>query len=78
MNLIFTLLITTSFAEEPTAKSTTFIDFEEVSLSAELPKPSLTIINGDRTPAKPDILIIDIRQEVLLKQIQDGTIKISK
>ena len=65
MTFIFTLLISAAFAEEPTSKPTTFIDFEEVNLNAELIKPALTLITGDRAPAKPDILIIDLRQKVL-------------
>jgi len=65
MNLIFTLLITSAFAEEPTVKTVTYVDFEDINLNAELIKPALTLITGDRAPAKPDILILDIRQEVL-------------
>ena len=41
------------------------IDFEEVELTAELVRPALTLVTGERQPAKPDILILDLRQFVL-------------
>jgi len=69
MTFIFTLLISAAFAEEPTSKPITFIDFEEVELNVTMTKPALTLITGDRAPAKPDILIIDLRQEVLDMEI---------
>jgi hypothetical protein len=50
-------------AAEP--QTVTHIDFESVELTAEMARPSLTLVTGDRQPAKPDILILDLRQFVL-------------
>lgn len=71
--LIFTALISLATAEpvqEATAEPVqeapvVFIDFDEISLTGELVKPSLTLVVADRQPAQPDLLIPDLRQFVL-------------
>jgi len=63
--LIFTTLISLATAEPTQEAPVTFIDFDEVSLTGELVKPSLTLIKADRPPAQPDLLIPDLRQFVL-------------
>mgnify|MGYP001569302186 CR=1 FL=1 len=61
MSLILTI-IAIAVAEPQTE---THIDFEEVELTAGIARPALTLVTGDRQPAKPDILILDLRQFVL-------------
>ena len=68
--LIFTL-ITNAHAEdtnETETQETTFIDFEELELTAEMVKPSAILVPAERQPAKPDLLIPDVRQLFLDKQ----------
>jgi hypothetical protein len=60
--LIFTTLISLATAEPTQEAPVTFIDFDEVSLTGELVKPSLTLVKADRLPAEPDLLIPDLRQ----------------
>jgi len=63
--LIFTALISLATAEPTQEAPVTFIDFDEISLTGELVKPSLTLVVADRQPAQPDLLIPDLRQFVL-------------
>lgn len=68
--LIFTL-ITDAHAGDTTETQTqevTFIDFEELELTAERVKPSAILVTADRQPAKPDLLILDLRQFILDKE----------
>ena len=68
--LALSVLISQARAEDPNAEQTktTFIDFEEVDLTAEMVKPSAILVPAVRQPAKPDLLIPDVRQLFLDKQ----------
>ena len=46
----------------------TFIDFEELDITAEMVKPSAILVPAERQPAKPDLLIPDLRQFILDKE----------
>jgi len=63
--LIKFALISHSLGQTPTETADTdkvvYIDFEEVSVDGALIGPRLTLITS-RPPAKPDILIPDVRQ----------------
>jgi hypothetical protein len=63
--LIKFALITHSLGQTPTETADTdkivYIDFEDVSVGADLAGPRLTLVIG-RPAAKPDILIPDVRQ----------------
>ena len=63
--LIFTTLISLATAEPTQEAPTVFIDFDEVSLTGEMVKPSVTLVVADRPVAQPDLLIPDLRQFVL-------------
>lgn len=63
--LIFTTLISLATAEPTQEEPTVFIDFDEVSLTGEMVKPSVTLVVADRPVAQPDLLIPDLRQFVL-------------
>ena len=71
MTLLLTLI---AFAQaEPQNKETqtqevTYIDFSDVELTGELLKPSVVLIPAERQPAKPDLLIPDVRQLFLDKE----------
>ena len=63
--LIKFALITHSLGQTPTETADTdkivYIDFEDVSVGADLAGPRLTLVIG-RPAAKPDLLIPDVRQ----------------
>lgn len=66
INLIISFsLITHSLGQTPTELTDTdrivYIDFEDVSVNGDLAGPRLTLVIG-RPPAKPDVLIPDVRQ----------------
>ena len=69
MTLLLTLI---AFAQaEPQNTETqevTYIDFSDVEITAELVKPSVIFIPAERQPAKPDLLIPDVRQLFLDKE----------
>lgn len=69
MTLLLTLI---TFAQaEPQNTETqevTYIDFSDVELTGELLKPSAILIPAERQPAKPDLLIPDVRQLFLDKE----------
>lgn len=69
MTLLLTLI---TFAQaEPQNTETqevTYIDFSDVELTGELLKPSVVFIPAERQPAKPDLLIPDVRQLFLDKE----------
>ena len=70
LTIIFALTLHAN-AEDSTDTETaeaTFIDFEELELTAEMVKPSAILVPADRQPAKPDLLIPDVRQLFLDKQ----------
>jgi len=69
------ILISLSHAEDLNTEQTkvTFIDFEEVDLTAEMVKPSAILVPAERQPAKPDLLIPDVRQLFLDKQTAERT-----
>ena len=73
--LITFILISLSHAEDPNTEQAkvTFIDFEEVDLTAEMVKPSAILVPAERQPAKPDLLIPDVRQLFLDKQAAQRT-----
>ena len=73
--LITFILISLSHAEDPNTEQAkvTFIDFEEVDLTAEMVRPSAILVPADRQPATPDLLILDIRQLFLDKQAAERT-----
>ena len=62
------LIIATAFAQE---QETTFIDFEEVELTAEMNKPRFILIVETPRP-EPDLLILDLRQFILDKEVADN------
>ena len=68
--LALSALISFSHADDPSTEQeqTTFIDFEEVSLTAEMVKPSAILVSAERQTPKPDLLIPDVRQLFLDKQ----------
>ena len=68
--LALSALISFSHAEDPNTEQAkvTFIDFDEVDLTAEMVKPSAILVPAERQPAKPDLLIPDVRQLFLDKQ----------
>ena len=66
INLIISFtLITHSHGQTPMETTDidkiVYIDFEDVSVNGDLAGPRLTLVLG-RAPAKPDILIPDVRQ----------------
>lgn len=71
MTLLLTLI---AFAQaEPQSTETqtqevTYIDFSDVELTGEIHKPSVIFIPAERQPAKPDLLIPDMRQLFLDKE----------
>ena len=73
--LITFILISLSHAEDLNTEQTTvtFIDFEELELTAEMVKPSAILVPAERQPAKPDLLIPDMRQLFLDKQAAERT-----
>ncbi len=73
--LITFILISLSHAEDPNTaqEQITFIDFEELELTAEMVKPSAILVPSERQPAKPDLLIPDVRQLFLDKQAAERT-----
>tara|TARA_B100001093_G_C26761089_1_gene985738 strand:+ start:1082 stop:1324 length:243 start_codon:yes stop_codon:yes gene_type:complete len=68
------LLALISFAQaepqniEAKTQEVTYIDFSDVELTAELTKPSVIFVAPIRQPAKPDLLIPDVRQLFLDKE----------
>ena len=71
MTTIILLITSLAAAQE---QQETFIDFDGIEITGEMIKPNGTIIFEVPRP-KADMLILDIRQEVLDKQIRDGVIK---
>ncbi len=73
MTLLLTLI---AFAQaepqntETQTQEVTHIDFSDVELTAELVKPSVIFVAPIRQPAKPDLLIPDVRQLFLDKEAQ--------
>lgn len=71
MTLLLTLI---AFAQaepqntETQTQEVTYIDFSDVELTGELLKPSVVFIPAERQPAKPDLLIPDVRQLFLDKE----------
>jgi len=78
MTTLITLILAAtslSHAEDPNTEpaQATFIDFEEVDLTAEMVKPAAILVPAERQPAKPDLLIPDVRQLFLDKQAAERT-----
>ncbi len=73
MTLLLTLIAFAQAEPQNTETETqnqevTFIDFSDVELTAELVKPSVVFVAPIRQPAKPDLLIPDVRQLFLDKE----------
>ena len=76
MTLLLTLI---AFAQaepqntETQTQEVTYIDFSDVEITGELLKPSAILISAERQPAKPDLLIPDVRQLFLDKEAAKRT-----
>ena len=70
MTTIILLITTLAAAQE---QQETFIDFDGIEITGEMVKPQVNFVLEVPRP-EADLLILDIRQEVLDKQIRDGLI----
>ena len=80
MTLLLTLIAFAQAEPQNTETETqnqevTFIDFSDVELTAELVKPSVVFVAPIRQPAKPDLLIPDVRQLFLDKEAAERAAK---
>ena len=80
MTLLLTLITFAQAEPQNTETETqnqevTFIDFSDVELTAELVKPSVIFVAPIRQPAKPDLLIPDVRQLFLDKEAAERSAK---
>ena len=71
MTTIILLITSLASAQE---QQETFIDFDGIEITGEMIKPQVNFVFEVPRP-EADLLILDIRQEVLDKQIRDGMIK---